>query len=130
MAQAADMQKIIHEAVSEMVAKVSLTMARTITEQIQTEFSTQMAAGGAAPAKRRGRPPRANSGEETHKPARRAATEMSRWVPDKQARRVPNFVIEMTGLKTKKDIVAKYGEDAVFEKGRPVPARGGSGRAE
>ena len=39
-----------------------------------------------------------------------------------RARRVPNFVIEMTnGLDTKKKIVAKYGEDAVFEKGKPLP---------
>jgi hypothetical protein len=34
---------------------------------------------------------------------------------------VPTFVIEATGLDTKKKIVAKFGEDAVFEKGKPVP---------
>jgi hypothetical protein len=34
---------------------------------------------------------------------------------------VPNFVIEMTGLKTKKQIVAKYGDGVVFEKGKPAP---------
>ncbi len=41
---------------------------------------------------------------------------------DRNARRVPKFVIEATGgLDTKKKIVARYGEDAAFEKGKPVP---------
>jgi hypothetical protein len=31
-------------------------------------------------------------------------------------RRVPTFVIEATGLDTKKKIVAKYGENATFER--------------
>jgi hypothetical protein len=35
---------------------------------------------------------------------------------------VPTFVIEMTGgLDTKKKIVAKFGENATFEKGKPPP---------
>jgi len=37
------------------------------------------------------------------------------------ARRVPTFVIEQTGLKTKKQIVAKFGADAPFEKGKALP---------
>ena len=41
---------------------------------------------------------------------------------DKRARRVPTFVIEMTGgMDTKKRIVAKFGENATFEKGKPLP---------
>jgi hypothetical protein len=47
--------------------------------------------------------------------------EMTRWVADKHARRVPTFVIEATGLDTKKKIVAKFGENAVFQKGKPLP---------
>jgi hypothetical protein len=47
---------------------------------------------------------------------------MTRWVADNRARRVPKFVIEATGLDTKKKIVARYGEDAAFEKGKPPPA--------
>jgi hypothetical protein len=39
-----------------------------------------------------------------------------------RARRVPNFVIDATGLDTKKKIVAKFGEGAAFEKGKPLPA--------
>ena len=52
---------------------------------------------------------------------RRPASEISRWVTDRRARRVPNFVIALTGLNTKKKIVAKYGENVVFVKGKPAP---------
>lgn len=52
----------------------------------------------------------------------RARVELSTWIADKRARRVPNFVIEMTnGLDTKKEIVARFGENARFEKGKPLP---------
>jgi hypothetical protein len=34
---------------------------------------------------------------------------------------VPTFVIEATGLDTKKKIVAKFGAGAAFERGKPVP---------
>jgi hypothetical protein len=47
--------------------------------------------------------------------------ELTRWVADKRARRVPSFVIEATGLDTKKKIVAKFGENATFERGKPLP---------
>jgi hypothetical protein len=39
----------------------------------------------------------------------------------RHARRVPKFVIEATGLDTKKKIVAKFGENAAFVKGKPLP---------
>jgi hypothetical protein len=42
---------------------------------------------------------------------------------DNRARRVPILVIEATGLDTKKKIVAKYGENALFERGKPLPPR-------
>ena len=52
----------------------------------------------------------------------RSRQELTTWVVDRRARRVPTFVIEMTGgLDTKKRIVAKFGEGAVFEKGKPAP---------
>ena len=58
-------------------------------------------------------------------PARRSrprGAEITKWVADNRARRVPTFVIELTGgLDTKKKIVAKYGENAAFEKGKPPP---------
>jgi hypothetical protein len=51
----------------------------------------------------------------------RARGEITRWVADSRARRVPNFVIEATGLDTKKKIVAKFGSGAAFERGKPLP---------
>jgi hypothetical protein len=54
--------------------------------------------------------------------SRRRGEEITKWVADKRARRVPNFVIELTGgLDTKKKIVAKFGENVAFEKGKPAP---------
>jgi hypothetical protein len=51
----------------------------------------------------------------------RPRVEMTNWVADTRARRVPKFVIEATGLDTKKKIVAKFGENAAFAKGKPLP---------
>ena len=47
--------------------------------------------------------------------------EITRWIADERARRVPTFVIEQTGLKAKAQVIAKYGDRAVFEKGKPCP---------
>lgn len=52
---------------------------------------------------------------------RASAAEITRWVADSRARRVPGFVIEKTGLNTKLLIVARYGPDAIFEKDAPPP---------
>jgi hypothetical protein len=46
---------------------------------------------------------------------------MTKWVADTRARRVPKFVIAATGLDTKKKIVARFGENAAFTKGKPLP---------
>jgi hypothetical protein len=51
----------------------------------------------------------------------RPRTEMTKWIADRNARRVPLFVIEATGLDTKKAIVAKFGDNAAFEKGKGLP---------
>ena len=59
----------------------------------------------------------------------RPRVEMTKWVADNRARRVPKFVIEATGLDTKKKIVAKFGENAAFAKGKPLPARPTNGAA-
>lgn len=48
--------------------------------------------------------------------------EITKWTAGPKERRVPNFVIEATGLDTKKKIVAKFGEGATFEKDKPLPA--------
>ena len=54
--------------------------------------------------------------------ARARSQEITKWAADRRARRVPKFVIELTGgLNTKKKIVAKFGAGVVFEKGKPLP---------
>ena len=60
----------------------------------------------------------------------RSRVEITRWVADRNARRVPLFVIEATGLDTKKKIVAKFGENAAFVKGKPVPVAHRTNEAE
>lgn len=58
----------------------------------------------------------------TKPPARpRARGEIIRWCADQRARKVPNFVIEQTGLKTKAAVIAKYGEGVTFEMAKPTP---------
>jgi hypothetical protein len=47
--------------------------------------------------------------------------ELTKWVADRRGRRVPKFVIALTGLDTKTKIVARYGENAAFGKGKPLP---------
>lgn len=59
------------------------------------------------------------------KPSRKRAAELTKWTADKRARRVPSFVIEKTGLDTKKKIEAKYGEGVTFTKDGPLPKLNG-----
>ncbi len=101
---------IITDAVSEAVSNIVPTIQRHIAALTAQELDKNLALKNGA---KRGRGP-----------SRRAQprAEITRWVADRRARRVPTFVIELTGgLDTKKKIVAKYGEDAAFEKGKPAP---------
>ena len=105
-------ESLIRSSVQGVVARASATIARLIAQRVAEEVGKQL--------------PVASRGA-GRKPARRAARrprgeEITRWVADRRARRVPIFVIEMTGgLDTKKRIVAKFGENVVFEKGKPLP---------
>ncbi len=104
------LDSILHAAADKVVARVSAAIARQVAALVQAGLERELQRGGgrgrkgAAPARRR--PPR---------------TEITRWVADNRARRVPTFVIEATGLDTKKKIVARYGEGAVFEQGKALP---------
>ncbi len=103
------LDSILHAAADKVVARVSAAIARQVAALVQAGLERELQRGGrgrkgAAPARRR--PPR---------------TEITRWVADNRARRVPTFVIEATGLDTKKKIVAKFGANAAFEKGKPLP---------
>jgi hypothetical protein len=101
----------------EFAARVTRVVAQSIAEEVEGALARHVrrdepaAEPTAPPARGRGR------GAAT----RRRAGAVERWVPDRAARRVPNFVIEATGLRTKQEIVARFGEHAIFEKGQPAP---------
>jgi hypothetical protein len=51
-----------------------------------------------------------------------------RWVADASGRRVPNFVVKATGIRTKRALIRKYGHGAAWERtesgGAKVVAKG------
>ena len=113
--EATSIDEVVQRAVQDVIARAAGSIAAAIAEMAAAELGEQLSVAtkrgaGRAPSGRRAavrRPPRG---------------EITKWVPDSHARRVPTFVIELTGgLDTKKKIVAKFVEDAVFEKGKPLP---------
>jgi hypothetical protein len=98
---------ILRDAASRVVTRVSAALARQVADLVQQGIARELGANGV----RRG-----GAGRRA-----RGRGEITRWVADARARRVPNFVIEATGLDTKKKIVARYGAGAAFEKGKPLP---------
>jgi hypothetical protein len=117
---------ILRAAMEPVLRRASTAIARALAEaaaehidgELQRGLSrTRGRRGARAGATRTSRPARRE-----RPPAARRRADITRWVADRRARRVPTFVIDMTnGLDTKKKIVAKFGEDAVFEKGKPLP---------
>ncbi len=106
---ATSIDQIIRDAVAPVLVRASEAIARAVAEQVAEQLE-------------KSRVPR-RQGRGRIKTARaRSRQELTKWVADKRARRVPTFVIEMTGgMDTKKRIVAKFGENATFEKGKPLP---------
>jgi hypothetical protein len=104
-------EAIIRDAADRVVAKVSAAIAQQVGALVQAGLERELPRGGARGAVRGLRPVR-------RRPPR---VEITRWVADNRARRVPTFVIEATGLDTKKKIVARYGPNVAFEKGKPIP---------
>ena len=108
------MEDVVREVVSKSVKKIAAALEHRLALLAAQERAKGRKAKGA-------KPPRAGA-----RRARPRGKEITRWVADRRARRVPTFVIEMTGgLDTKKKIVAKFGANAAFEKGKglPKPAR-------
>jgi hypothetical protein len=109
-----------NQSISDVIADAISNAMRTVLPAIERQIADMAVSGKKLSRKTR------------RKGARRARArvEITRWVADRRARRVPTFVIEMTGgLDTKKKIVAKYGANAAFEKGRPLPAAVASRRS-
>jgi hypothetical protein len=97
---------ILREAAEKVVTRITAAIARQVGDMVQERLQAELTNGTSRKAAGR---------------RRRAPGEITRWVADARARRVPNFVIEATGLDTKKKIVAKYGPNVTFEKGKPLP---------
>ncbi len=109
---ARNVDDVIREAIEGVVTRASTAIARAVAEMTAARLDQEL----------RRSVGRARGGGRRKPGARgRPRGEITRWAADRRARRVPNFVIEMTGLKTKKQVVAKYGEGVVFEKGKPSP---------
>ncbi len=112
---ATSIDEVVQRAVQDVIARAAGSIATAIAEMAATELEEQLSVatkrgGGRVLTRRR---------SAVRRPRRE---EITKWVADRGARRVPTFVIELTGgLDTKKKIVAKFGEDAVFEKGKPLP---------
>ena len=103
------MEEIMAAAVAQAIAKVSPAIQRRVAELAAEELEKNLVVKGAAWARGPGRR------------ARSRGADLTKWVADNRARRVPKFVIAATGLDTKKKIVAKFGANAAFEKGKPLP---------
>lgn len=113
------LDEILRKAIAPVIARVSVSIARAVAEMAAARIDEELK-GGMARGNARKR--RARTGAGSAQARTQSRTEITRWVADRHARRVPNFVIEITnGLDTKKRIVNKYGENAVFEKGKPPP---------
>ncbi len=102
---------VVLDTMEPVLKRASAAIARAMSDMAAQRIESELARSG----RRNGRRVAG-----ARRPRQRA--EITRWVADRRARRVPTFVIELTGgLDTKKKIVAKYGEGAVFEKGKPAP---------
>ena len=111
-----NLQSDIERLAREFAAEVTRLVARAIVEEVEVGLA------GSGGTRRTARwegdgTARASAG----RPRRVQAALVERWVPDRRARRVPKFVIEATGLGTKREIVDRFGEHAIFEKGQPAP---------
>jgi len=109
-AAAVSLDSIIESAVQPVVEKTASAIAKAVAAMVAERLEAELRMG----AGKRGAKPGRTS-------ARAKAGDITKWVADRRARRVPTFVIESTGLDTKKKIVAKFGENSTFEKGKPLP---------
>jgi len=108
---AATLDDIVRDAMEGVVKRTSAAITKTIAEMVAARLEVEINKGLG----------KAGRGRVARGRTVRPRAELTRWLADRRARRVPTFVIEQTGLKTKKAIVAKYGDNASFEKGKPAP---------
>lgn len=110
VAAASTIDDIIQAAVSGVMVRLAPKIAQAIADAAASKSDRELRAARGRRKRLEGRLPR------------RRPADLTRWVADRRARRVPRFVIELTGgLDTKKRIVARFGANAAFEKGKPLP---------
>jgi hypothetical protein len=104
--QPRSVEQLVAAAVAPFVARTATRMAAAVRRLVASRIQAEVGARGVRRRSvRRKTKPRAG---------------VTKWTADRSARRVPNFVIEATGLETKREIVARYGE-ASFERGKSLP---------
>jgi hypothetical protein len=108
---AASLDDIVKNAMEGVVQRTASAIAKTIADMVAARLEAELKKGAG----------KAGRGRAAKGRTARPRAELTKWVADRRARRVPTFVIEATGLKTKKAIVAKYGDNVAFEKGKPAP---------
>jgi hypothetical protein len=111
-AQSTSIDALVRASMADVVRRAAQDIARVIAELAAGELSERLEASVSRPGR---------GGRRRGARRRSARRQVTRWVADRRARRVPTFVIEMTGLKTKKQVVARYGRDAAFQKGKAAP---------
>jgi hypothetical protein len=113
---ASAIEEMVHDTVASLIQQVSKHVASQLTAQITAEFTQQLGKSNGA-----SRAPEASPAKATKKAAR--VGPITKWVADDRARRVPNFVIDATGLDKKQSIITKFGDGAVFEVGKDLPKK-------
>ncbi len=110
------MPRSSNQTIAEIIGEVVTHAVAGVTARIRRDLGAAAVQARRADAARRG----GRTGRRPHGRVRRK--NLTNWTADNRARRVPKFVIEMTDLDTKKKIVAKFGDGATFQKGKPLPA--------
>ncbi len=105
-AAAAPLDDAVRAALTPVISRASRTIARAVADLVAERLASELSRSG---------------GKKLRIARGRRRGNITRWLADRRARRVPTFVIEATGLDTKKAIVKKFGENAAFEKGKPLP---------
>jgi hypothetical protein len=108
------LDSVVRDAVRPLVERASAVIAKSIALIVAEQLESKLRESAVLKPKKG-----AKTG--TKRGRSRPRGDIKKWSADRRARRVPTFVIEATGLDTKKKIVAKYGENATFQKGKPLP---------
>jgi len=107
---AKSLESIIEAAVQPVVEKTAGAIAKAVAAMVAERLEAELRMKG-------GR----RNVVSVRRSVRAKARDITKWTADRRARRVPTFVIEATGLDTKRKIVAKFGENSTFEKGKALP---------